>query len=195
MASQRCRPSRDRGKSHARRLRGRPADRLAVDVFARVLYTHYCAFELSTRIFASHQRLAHGSHILEFEMRSPHWKRVAIVRREFFQRLGAGFRAPLNVVGTQHLPAAPSSPTSALSACSAVAGTAREPRFHSAGHGAVAPAGIASTPSDLRTARALVTRRRVRVSCTHARRRVMHVGLPVARSAPAHACTTLSRAV
>jgi hypothetical protein len=24
---------------------------------------------------------------------------------------------------------------------------------------------------------------------------VMHVGLPVARSAPAHACTTLSRAV
>ena len=196
MASQRCRSPREHGKSHAWTLRGRPSDRLAGDVFARVLYTHYCAFELSTRIFASHQRLAHGIHILDFEMRCPHWKRVAIVRRELFQRSGAGSRAPHFVVGTQHLPAAHLSPTSALSACSAVASTAREPRFHFATHGEPFVAGIAPTPFDLRTARALVRRRRgVRVPCVHARRRVSHVRLPVARSAQAHACTVLSRAV
>jgi hypothetical protein len=44
--------------------------------------------------------------------------------------------------------------------------------------------------------RALVTRHRgVRVPCIHARRRVMHVRMPVAPSAQAHACTTLSRGV
>ena len=195
MASQRCRSPREHGKSHVRTLRGRPADRLAGDVFARVLYTHYCAFELSTRIFASHQRLAHGIHILEFEMRSPHWKRVAIVRHELFQRLGAGVRAPHFVAGMQDLPAAHLSPTSAQSACSAVANTAREPRFHFARRGNAIAAGIAPTPFSHSTARALVSRRRGRpVPCVHARR-VSHVRLPVARSAQAHACTTLSRAV
>ena len=33
------------------------------DVIARVLYTHYCAFDLSTPIFASIQRLARAVHI------------------------------------------------------------------------------------------------------------------------------------
>jgi len=60
-------------------------------VIARVLYTRYCALELSTRIFASIQRLARAVHIELPERfavhrlgaRSPHRKRVAIVRHEF----------------------------------------------------------------------------------------------------------------
>jgi hypothetical protein len=42
-------------KSHAYGARGRPDDDggvAALYVFARVLYTRYCALELSTRIFA-----------------------------------------------------------------------------------------------------------------------------------------------
>lgn len=195
MAAQRRGSQRERGSSHARRLRGRPADRLAGDVFARVLYTHYCAFEFRTRIFATHQRLAHGIHILEFEMRSPHWKRVAIVRRELFQRSGAGVRAPHFVAGAA-LPAALLSPASTQSACSAVAHTAREPRFQLASHGAARSAGIAPTLFGHDASRARRSRRVARtVSCAHARRRVSHVRLPVARIAQAHACTTLSRAV
>jgi len=57
---------------------------------ARVLYTRYCALELSTRIFASLQRLARDVHIRSLSChermigtRSPHWQRVAIFRHEF----------------------------------------------------------------------------------------------------------------
>lgn len=63
-------------------------------VIARVLYTRYCAMELSTRIFASIQRLACAVHILAPRVRcssrfsgggarKPYWKRVAINRHEF----------------------------------------------------------------------------------------------------------------
>lgn len=60
-------------------------------VIARVLYTRYCAVELSTRIFASIQRLARALHIVLSGhvisdcsgARSPHRKRVATVRHEF----------------------------------------------------------------------------------------------------------------
>lgn len=63
-------------------------------VIARVLYTRYCALELSTRIFAVIQRLACAVHILvarhpevhDFRAdgaRKPNWKRVAIKRHEF----------------------------------------------------------------------------------------------------------------
>ena len=63
-------------------------------VFARVLYTRYCAMQLSTRIFASYQRLAHDVHILfqrvhaehesrDDEVRRPYRNRVAIKRHEF----------------------------------------------------------------------------------------------------------------
>ena len=63
-------------------------------VIARVLYTRYCAMELSTRIFAVIQRLARDVHIpiptcsvgqerRVSRARSPNWKRVANLRHEF----------------------------------------------------------------------------------------------------------------
>lgn len=182
-------PAREREKSHAFPLRGRPADRLARDVFARVLYTHYCAMELSTRIFASLQRLAHGIHILENEMRSPHWKRVAIVRREFLKRSGAGYMAPLSGAGVSSLPVAPKSPTHSASVCSAVASTAREPRFPDAAPGTM-PRG-----AHLSAGIAFPQRRSYARLRSPLRVRVAYSTLPALHAARATTCTVLSRAV
>lgn len=87
--------------------RGRNArcQEMLPSVFARVLYTRYCAMQLSTRIFASYQRLAHDLHILASRVhavhesrvgrvRSPYWNRVAIKRHEFHRKVGAAVAAP-----------------------------------------------------------------------------------------------------
>ena len=88
-------------------------------VFARVLYTRYCAFELSTRIFASYQRLAYDVHIpvqrvfAVFEsrdrgVRRPHWNRVAIIPLEFHPKFSVVSALPRFAGGT-------GSPSAALS--------------------------------------------------------------------------------
>ncbi len=89
-------------------------------VFARVLYTRYCAMELSTRIFAVIQRLARAVHILAHRLRavnenrgcgtrSPHWKRVAIKRHEFHPKSGLAVARPRFAGGTGSVLAMPSS--------------------------------------------------------------------------------------
>jgi hypothetical protein len=72
-------------------------------VFARVLYTHYCAFELSTRIFAVIQRLARTIHIgipglhgsRSIGARGPHRQRVAIKRHEFHLQSNVALATPV----------------------------------------------------------------------------------------------------
>lgn len=87
-------------------------------VIARVLYTRYCALELSTRIFASIQRLARAVHIELPERfavhrlgaRSPHRKRVAIVRHEFHPQYRVALATPSSGTrrSTERVSASPS---------------------------------------------------------------------------------------
>lgn len=72
-------------------------------VVARVLYTRYCAFDLSTRILAWIQRLARTIHIrhsrtpafTRHRARSPHRQRVAIKRHEFHPQSHVALATPV----------------------------------------------------------------------------------------------------
>lgn len=120
-------------------------------VFARVLYTRYCAFELSTRIFAVIQRLARTIHIRNpraahshrFGARSPHRQRVAIKRHEFHLKSHVAiatisFEADRAAVSAS---ASPSllAPVRGTTACSAVSTAADAPASRVAGRTAAAP--------------------------------------------------------
>jgi len=104
---------------------------------ARVLYTRYCALELSTRIFASIQRLARDVHIRSLSChvrmtgtRSPHWQRVAIFRHEFHLQATVDSSTPICEFGAAVAPSSPSpsliAPWRGATAC-AVAATRRGP--------------------------------------------------------------------
>lgn len=135
----------ERQKSHRDARRGsgglamRPRGRRYV--FARVLYTRYCAFELSTRIFAVIQRLARTIHIRNpraahshrIGARSPHRQRVAIKRHEFHLKSRVAiattrFEADRVAVSAS---ASPSllAPSRGTTACSAVPTAADAPAF------------------------------------------------------------------
>ena len=123
-------------------------------------------------------------------MRCPYRKRVAIVRREFLQQVGAETMAPHFVAGTLLLPATHSSPTLAASVRSAVAFTAREPRFPDATCGAHLDAGIASRLPEQLASRFGVTH--TTLPAAHSARATT---LPAAHSARATTCTILTRVV
>jgi len=120
-------------------------------VFARVLYTRYCAFELSTRIFAVIQRLARTIHIRNpraahshrIGARSPHRQRVAIKRHEFHLKSCVAiatttFEADRAAVSAS---ASPSllAPSRGTTACSAVSTAADAPASSVAGRTPAAP--------------------------------------------------------
>jgi len=101
---------------------------------ARVLYTRYCALELSTRIFASIQRLARDVHIRSLSChermtgtRSPHWQRVAIFRHEFHLQATVDPSTPICEFGAAVAPDFPSpsliAPWRGATACAAAATT------------------------------------------------------------------------